>query len=110
MKGLTEKGIRRLEERGYKITPIPAENVEREFKVIKGGKPIIVIHFDSADCKTIDLDEASGTILVLSVNQGYRWFKKLVGIYVTDEGIVLDYKDRNGRNRTVREKESGWIL
>ena len=110
MKGLTEKGIRRLEERGYKIAPIPAENVAREFKVIKGGKPIIVIHFDSEDCKTIDFDEASGTILVLSVNQGYRWFKKLVGIYVTDEGIVLDYMDGNGKNRTVREKENGWIL
>lgn len=110
MKGLTKEGVDRLKERGYKIAPVPAENIARKFKVIKDGKPIIVIHFDSEKCKTIDLDEASGTISVLSVNQGDRWFKKLIGIYVTDEGIVLDYMDRDGRNRTVREHRQGCIL
>lgn len=107
IKGLTEKGIRRLGENGYKIETIQQGKSTKSFKVSKKGKNILEIHFDSANEEILDLDELSGTI---SVAEGYVYFKKIISIYVTNEGLVLDYEDEKSKNRTVREKGQGWIL
>lgn len=115
MKGLdNEKAVRRWKELGYEIVPIPAlkGKITQYFHVLKNGVTIVEIAFDSIaeDEKYTDLDERSGTISVLSVVNGYRCFKKLIGMYVIDEGIVFDYEDRDGNPRTVRENSGAWVF
>ena len=114
LKGLDEKGISKLQKRGYRIDPLPGitGQMSQYFHVLENGRTIVEISFDSTKDKNgkTDYDKMSGTISVLTVQNGYRWFKKLIGIYVTDEGIVFDYEDKDGKPKTVRENGETWIL
>lgn len=105
MKGLTEMGIKRLNERGYNI----ASESKTKMLILKNGEPVIEIHFKLENQKILDLDEASGTIKVLEMNET-KEFEKMIGVYVTGEGLVLDYQDKSEKPRTVRESKNGWIV
>ena len=107
MKGLTHIGVVRLCERGYKIKPIPSQKDAKYFELLKNGKNILEIHFDEIKGKVIDLDQEGGTILT---KEGKCFFKKLIGMYITDEGVVLEYEHKDGKKRIIKECEDSWII